>query len=44
MDRVTTLIFCAVLMVVFYLIVLGLIFADLESGIRKAKQRRIQNQ
>lgn len=39
MDRVTTLIFCAVLMVVFYLIVLGLIFADLESGVRKAKQR-----
>lgn len=39
MDRATTLIFCGILVVLFYIIVLGLIFADLWSGVRKAKQR-----
>lgn len=39
MDRATTVIFCGILIVLFYIIVLGLIFADLWSGVRKAKQR-----
>lgn len=39
MDRLTTVIFCGILIVLFYIIVLGLIFADLWSGVRKAKQR-----
>lgn len=39
MERTTTLIFCGILVVIFYVIILGLIFADLWAGVRKAKKR-----
>lgn len=39
MDRATTLIFCGILVLILYIIVLGLIFADLWAGVRKAKKR-----
>lgn len=39
MDRATTLILCGILVLILYIIVLGLIFADLWAGVRKAKKR-----
>lgn len=39
MDRITTLIVCGIIVVLFYVIVLGFIFADLWAGVRKAKKR-----
>lgn len=39
MERLTTLMFCGGLMLLCYIIILGLIFCDLQAGIRKAKKR-----
>lgn len=39
MERLTTLLFCAGIMLLAYIIILGLIFCDLQSGVRKAKAR-----
>lgn len=39
MERLTTLMFCGGLMLLCYIIILGLIFCDLQAGIRKAKRR-----
>jgi hypothetical protein len=38
-DRITTLMFDGGLMLLCYIIILGLIFCDLQAGIRKAKKR-----
>ena len=38
-GRIGTLIVCGFVVLLFYIVALGLIFADLWSGIRKAKQR-----
>ena len=38
-TRVLTLIFCAAVVLLFYIVVLGLIFSDLWAGVRKAKRR-----
>lgn len=38
-ERITTLMFDGGLMLLCYIIILGLIFCDLQAGIRKAKQR-----
>lgn len=38
-ERLSTLIILAAIVLLFYLTVLGLIFADLWAGVRKAKQR-----
>lgn len=38
-TRIMTLIFCAAVVLLFYVVVLGLIFSDLWAGVRKAKQR-----
>lgn len=39
MERVSTLMFDGAFMLLCYVIILGLIFCDLKSGVRKAKQR-----
>ena len=39
MERLTTLLFCAAIMLLAYIIILGLIFCDLQAGVRKAKKR-----
>lgn len=39
MERLTTLMFDGGLMLLCYIIILGLIFCDLQAGIRKAKKR-----
>lgn len=39
MERLTTLMFDGCLMILCYVIILGLIFCDLQAGIRKAKKR-----
>lgn len=39
MERLTTLMFCGGLMLLCYIIIIGLIFCDLQAGIRKAKKR-----
>lgn len=38
-GRIGTLIVCGFVVLIFYVVALGLIFADLWSGVRKAKQR-----
>jgi hypothetical protein len=38
-GRIGTLIVCGFVVLLFYVVALGLIFADLWSGVRKAKQR-----
>jgi len=38
-GRIGTLIVCGFVILIFYVVALGLIFADLWTGIRKAKQR-----
>lgn len=38
-GRIGTLIVCGFVVLLFYIVALGLIFADLWSGVRKAKQR-----
>ena len=39
MDNISTIAICGIIVVLLYVIVLGLIFADLWSGIRKARKR-----
>ncbi len=39
MERLTTIMFCAGIMLLAYVIILGLIFCDLSAGVRKAKKR-----
>lgn len=39
MERLTTLMFCGAFMLLCYVIILGLIFCDLQAGVRKAKKR-----
>ena len=38
-ERIGTLIVCGFVVLIFYIVALGLIFADLWAGVRKAKQR-----
>lgn len=38
-ERIGTLIVCCCIILLFYIVALGLIFADLWAGVRKAKQR-----
>lgn len=38
-GRIGTLILCGFIVLLFYIVALGLIFADLWAGVRKAKQR-----
>ena len=38
-ERIGTLIVCCCIVLLFYIVALGLIFADLWAGVRKAKQR-----
>ena len=38
-GRIGTLIVCGFVVLLFYIVALGLIFADLWAGVRKAKQR-----
>lgn len=38
-GRIGTLIVCGFVILIFYIVALGLIFADLWTGVRKAKQR-----
>ena len=38
-TRIMTIIFCAAVVLLFYIVALGLIFSDLWAGVRKAKQR-----
>lgn len=38
-ERIGTLIVCGFVILLFYIVALGLIFADLWAGVRKAKQR-----
>lgn len=38
-ERIGTLIVCGFVVLLFYIVALGLIFADLWAGVRKAKQR-----
>ncbi len=39
MERLTTMMFCGAIMLFAYIIILGLIFCDLQAGVRKAKKR-----
>lgn len=38
-ERIGTLVVCGFVVLLFYMVALGLIFADLWAGVRKAKQR-----